>query len=115
MTTVLCKIWRLSGSVSIKYIGENLFLFKFQDVVEKNKVLLNQPWSFNKVLLMLKNFDGLIKPEDVDMKMCLFWMQVYGLPLGLMNDKVGAVMGEVIGDIEDVDLSDDQTAWGHFL
>ena len=28
-----------------------------------------------------------------------FWVQIHGLQLGLMNEKVGTILGEAIGDV----------------
>ena len=79
---------------------------------EKDKVWVRQSWSFNKALIVLVDFDGYSSPSDVNMDWCPFWVQVHGLPLGLMSEKVGIVLGEALGEVLDVDSSDDQLAWG---
>ncbi|XVF20686.1 hypothetical protein REPUB_Repub12eG0023400 [Reevesia pubescens] len=52
------------------------------------------------------------KPEEVIMDRCPFWVQVFGLPLRLMNAKIGAVIGETLGDVEEIDIDSDSNAWG---
>ena len=46
---------------------------------------------------------------------CLFRVQIHGLPLGLMNEKIGVVLGEVIGDVEEIVTDDGKLAWGKYL
>ncbi|OMP09047.1 Zinc knuckle CX2CX4HX4C [Corchorus olitorius] len=40
-------------------------MFQFEDEAERDRVLVTQPWHFNKVLLVLKEYDGVERPEDV--------------------------------------------------
>ncbi|XWS18212.1 hypothetical protein CRYUN_Cryun32bG0023500 [Craigia yunnanensis] len=54
MKNVLITIWKLSSRMSITEVGNRLFIFQFEDNKEKERVLLRQPWSFNKSLLVLK-------------------------------------------------------------
>ena len=67
--------------------------------------------SFIKSLHVLKDFDGISVPESVKMEWCPFWLQIHGLPLRLMNEKVGLVLEESIGDVEEVETCGDQTTW----
>ena len=85
------------------------------DLLEKDRVIQKQPWSFDKSLLVMKVFDGHSKLEAVNLSWCSFWVQAHGLPLGLMNEKIGTVLGDAIGDVEKVETNGDQRAWGRFL
>ena len=50
MKNVLSTIWKLSARMSIKEVGGRLFIFHFEDISEKEAVLLCHAWSFNKSL-----------------------------------------------------------------
>ena len=67
--------------------------------------------SFIKSLHVLKDFDGISVPESVKMEWCPFRVQIHGLPLRLMNEKVGLVLEESIGDVEEVETCGDHTTW----
>ena len=62
-------------------------MFHFEDAMEKDRVFLRQPWSFNKSLLILQEFDCKAYSEEVNMDWCPFWVKIYGLQLGLMIKK----------------------------
>ena len=83
----------------IKEVSERVFIFHFEDVGEK-VVLLRQPWSFNKSLLVLKNYDGHTNPEEINFNWCSFRVQVYGPYLGMIIGKIGLILGELIGDVD---------------
>ncbi|XVF09603.1 hypothetical protein REPUB_Repub07fG0108000 [Reevesia pubescens] len=60
-------------------------------------------------------FDGLSKPYSISMDWCPFWIQIHELPIGFMNEKVGIVLGDSLGDVEEVETSEGKLAWGKFM
>ena len=73
-------------------------VFQFNNGLAKDRVLQKHPWSFSRSLLVLQEFDGYVKPEDVNMDWCTFRVQIHGLPLGLMNERIWTVLSEAIGE-----------------
>ena len=57
MKNVFIKIWKLTRGLSVREVGDRLYLFYFDDLLEKDRAFQKQPWSFNKSLLILKDFD----------------------------------------------------------
>ena len=72
MKTVFQKIWKLTSGFHIKEVGDGIFVFLFNDRMDKERVNQRQPWSFNKSLLVLQEYDGLAKLEEVVMDWCPF-------------------------------------------
>ena len=103
MKNVLYNVWEISSDMSIKEVGNKLFVLDFENQMEKERVLMRQPWTFNKSLLVLQDFEGQSKSEEINLKWCSFWVQIYGLPLGLITEKIGAILGESIGEVEEID------------
>ncbi|XWS16514.1 hypothetical protein CRYUN_Cryun34aG0095000 [Craigia yunnanensis] len=115
MKMVLQNIWKISVRLVIKEVRDRMFVFQFEDGAEKDKVLMRQPWSFIKCLIVLKEFDGMSSPNEVDMNWRPFWVQIHGLPLGLMSEKIGIMLGEAIGEVVVIESSKDQLAWGKWM
>ncbi|XVF36777.1 hypothetical protein REPUB_Repub19eG0087700 [Reevesia pubescens] len=69
MKMVLFKVWRLSKELRIKKIGDKTLVFQFEEALEKEKVLLKQPWSFNKSLVVL---GSLMEKRDQTQSCALF-------------------------------------------
>ena len=115
MRNVFLKIWRLKSDLSIREVGDRLFLLHFEDELEKDRVFQKQPWSFNKSLIVLNEFDGLTHPNTVNMEWCTFSVQIHGLPLDMMNERIGVVLGESIGDVEEMECDPKMVAWGRYL
>ena len=68
MRSVVYKVWKLVGGLEIKEVDDKVHVFQFQDETEKDRVLVRQPWSFNKSLIILKEFDGLSLPNSINIE-----------------------------------------------
>ncbi|XVE95196.1 hypothetical protein REPUB_Repub02eG0075600 [Reevesia pubescens] len=72
---------------------------------EKMDVCVEKSWEY----------DGIMPIEKIGLCWCPFWVQIHGLPLGLMNEKVGVVLGESLGDVEEVETLFGKAAWRRFM
>jgi hypothetical protein len=113
--TVLSRIWRIVGTVTFTEVQDNIWLFEFTDIDDKRRVLEGRPWSFDRQILILNDFDGNVPPAQVQFTHSPFWIQVHDMPLIYMNKKVGTKIGESLGVLEDVDVAGDGGGWGRSL
>ncbi|XVF21102.1 hypothetical protein REPUB_Repub12eG0062000 [Reevesia pubescens] len=65
--------------------------------------------------MVLSEFDRMSRPDSINLASCPFGVQVHGLTLGLMNDKVDHAIGRVLGHVEEVETKGDVEAWGRYL
>ena len=70
----LRMLWKPNRGLQISEIDEETFLVEFGDGKDKQKVLEMCPWSFEKQLIVLKEFEGELVPRDIVMKHCPFWV-----------------------------------------
>jgi hypothetical protein len=82
-------------------------LFEFADVDDKKRVLDGRPWSFDRQILVLNDFDGSVPPAQMQFTHSPFWIQVHDMPLICMNKGVGTKIGESLGALEDIDVAGD--------
>ena len=81
----------------------------------KQKVLEMCPWSFEKQLIVLKEFEGELVPRDIVMKHCPFWVQIFNLPLKSRTKETGWAIGSTLGEVLDIDVSKSSVHWGRLL
>ena len=112
---VLSRIWRVDGYVAFKEIQDNLWIIEFSDEKVKKRVMAGRPWSFDRHILVLKDFDGRVPPTRMDFMQSTFWIQVHDMPLICMFRAVGKKIGESLGHFEEVDVDDDGAGWGRSL
>lgn len=113
--SVLSRIWRLSGSVLFKEVLDNVWVFEFEEISDKRRVLEGRPWSFDRQILVLQEFDGTSPPSQLVFSHSPFWVQVHEMPLLCMNKAVGIKIGESLGEVEDIDVAGDGDGWGRCL
>ncbi|OMO70912.1 reverse transcriptase [Corchorus capsularis] len=100
------QAWKPNMGMRVREVGEKSFLFEFEDGVDRDRVLVTQPWKFQRSLLLLTEFDGLDQPEDIVFDVSPIWVRVFGLPPGYMTDMIGLAIGESLGRVQDVDMDD---------
>ena len=59
------KLWQGSHGVTIKEVGNNLSLAIFTSEEDMMKVLDRSPWSFDRRLILMKQFNGDLSPGNV--------------------------------------------------
>jgi hypothetical protein len=112
---VLSRILRLAGSVVLKELQDNLWLFEFDEEDDKNRVMAGRPWSFSHHILVLKEFDGQCPPSQMTFMHSPVWVQIHGMPLLCMTKGIGSKIGASLGELEDVDVAGDGVGWGRCL
>ncbi|XP_042990668.1 uncharacterized protein LOC122317666 [Carya illinoinensis] len=113
--TTMSKIWNTEGWLTFKDLETNVYLIEFQLVSDKEKVLLGRPWSFDRHLVCMKEFEGLLSLSEVRFDSEPFWIQVHNLPFAGMSKEMGILVGSVIGRVLEVETNTEGYGWGGYL
>lgn len=92
-------LWRTKESFHITNAGNNLLLFDFDLEVDVEKVLLGEPWSYDRHLVIFQRYDGNKALKDIDFKFCNFWVQIHDIPYNFMSKETAKEIGETIGPL----------------
>ncbi|XP_050241424.1 uncharacterized protein At4g02000-like [Quercus robur] len=111
----LRMLWKLNKGVQISELEEDLYLVEFGDEKDKRKVLDMCPWSYEKQLVLIQEFDGKLTPKEIEVKWAPFWVQIYNLPLNSRTRETGWAIGSCLGAVIDVDVSESGVQWGKCL
>lgn len=111
----LRMLWRTNKWVNISELEAELFLVEFGDEKDKKKVLDMSPWSFEKQLVIIQEFEGEQIPKEMEVKWSPFWIQIFNLPLMNRTKETGWVIGSSLGDVMEVDVPDSGVNWGKCL
>ena len=67
--------------------------------VDADKVLLGEPWSYDRHLVSIQRFDGSKALKDIDFKFCSFWIQIHDIPFKFMTEDTAKEIGDTIGTV----------------
>ncbi|XP_042974654.1 uncharacterized protein At4g02000-like [Carya illinoinensis] len=98
------KVWRLVKSVKFRDLNAEFTLVEFEDSRDRAKVVREGPWSFDKHLVLLKEFDSLIQISKLELVKAPFWVRIHDLPLIARNEYIGKLVGSALGEVLEVDL-----------
>lgn len=95
-------LWRADNGFTVSNEGAHRVLFVFYNKAGVDRILSNEPWSFDKSLLVLKNYDRLVPLDKLTLDKAFFWVQVHNIPIGYRNKSVSE---DICGSIGLVDRS----------
>ncbi|XP_074265748.1 uncharacterized protein LOC141588192 [Silene latifolia] len=100
----MIKLWNPSKPVIGNVIDakEKTFVFRFGVMRDKERVLENQPWHFDKFVWCFNEPSMTGKMTDLPLYHLPLWARVYDLPIsGRRNEsnvrKIGAMLGKYVG------------------
>ncbi|KAF9611240.1 hypothetical protein IFM89_028310 [Coptis chinensis] len=81
----------------------NLFIISFENEIDKNKILKNEPWQIMGYLLVLKKFSLHLSPQQIAFDTALFWITFTGLQLEHQSPEVIKLLAAAAGTFREVD------------
>ncbi|XP_075640309.1 uncharacterized protein LOC142612063 [Castanea sativa] len=80
-------------------MGNHIVHFIFDNKLEVDTILANEPWSFDKHLMVLQRYDKDMPVEELTFNCTSFWVQVHNIPVRFMNQKVAKGICSNVGTI----------------
>lgn len=81
-------IWRTRGNFEINDAGGNVILFYFELEVDAVKVLMGEPWAFDRHLVVMERYDSSVPIQDLKFNSTSFWVQIHELPFSLCQRRL---------------------------
>lgn len=111
MRSKMADVWKPAMGVNIKDLKPGIFLFQFYHVDDLQWVMKGGPWSFDGSLLVLQTIKAGEDPVNVPLFELDFWIQIHGLPIGLMTENVGKQLGDFFGTFLQYDVNNNSSIW----
>lgn len=109
------KVRQTVMQVTFKELGSKLLLVEFEDECYKNQVLSKGPWSFDKNMVLMKAMEKELQMTKIWIIEASLWVRLYDMPVHVMNERVGRLLGSAIGTLEEVDADQGDVAWGEYI
>jgi hypothetical protein len=78
--SLMVRIWCVEGKLIFKELQDHIWLFEFSEEKDKKRVLEGQPWSYDRTILVLNDFDVKIAPSQMTFTHTPIWIQIHNMP-----------------------------------
>ncbi|KAL0002242.1 hypothetical protein SO802_016023 [Lithocarpus litseifolius] len=109
------KIGKNCLVMKINEVEDELYLVEFEDGRDKKRIMETCPWTYEKYLILLREFEGEQVPKDISLWQSSFWVQIHNLPLKSRTRETGRAIGASMGEVLDIDVVESGVHWGKFL
>lgn len=99
------RLWGGEDGVSISDVEEDRFLARFGSEKHMNRVLLREPWDFDKSLVLLGDLGNEDAVTAVPLVSALFWVQIHGVSVRYRTPEVAEDIGGEVGQIVEIGKS----------
>ena len=100
MARTFKQLWRSTNGFTIRNQNEQWVLFVFYNPNDIERILKNQPWSFDKYLVMLQRYNTDCLMRDLVFSKTLFWVQVHDIPIRYMTKEVAENIYDIVGEVQ---------------
>ena len=80
-------------------MNDHKVLFGFDDERDVNRILMNQPWSFDKHLVVVMRYGNDVPFRALSFNMVMLWVQVYDISMRFMTTEVAENLFDIIGEV----------------
>ena len=92
-------LWKARNEFKIREAGDHILLFVFELKTNAERVLAQEPWSFDKHLVLFQRYDYLILAKHLRFTKIMFWVQIHGVPMRMLDSETAIELGETLGEV----------------
>jgi hypothetical protein len=81
-------------------MNDNILVFVFEDEADRERVIVGEPWAYDKHLVILQRIEEDEAIEEVAFQETSFWVQLHDLPVCWMNHEVATILGSSLGKLD---------------
>ena len=90
-------LWKTIKVFEIRDMGDHRVMFVFPDAADVDRVLMGEPWTFDRHLVVLEKMNINDGFEDLSFNQTSFWVQVHDLPIRSSSLEVAMEIVSMMG------------------
>jgi hypothetical protein len=99
----MATAWNFAAPLSVEVLAPNKFLFTVPLQSHVDRIMQQGPWNIRGSLLLLQPWTADLALDEINLHMCVFWVQVHGLPSQNMTSTNAIKIGKGLGTLLEVD------------
>lgn len=114
MSQAFLTAWNTRKAFQLRYLGDSKFVVESLSWRDREKVLAESPWHFDRQLVVLVEPKPTDQLSEVNVSRCSFWIRVYDLPFNRRGEGAVQKVAEKAGLVEEVDETS-LTSWHSYF
>ena len=94
------QLWRSTNGFKIRRIGDHKCLFVFDNLLDVDRIIKNQAWSFDKYLVVIQRYDGESPTCDLIFNKATFWVLVHDIPYKYMTNHMAKCLCDIVHKVQ---------------
>ncbi|KAM0921988.1 hypothetical protein ACQ4PT_006464 [Festuca glaucescens] len=108
-------IWGLAIDPELREVDDNLFTFKFFCLGDWNKVMLQGPWLFRKLVVVISEYDGKGNPRSAPLERIEVWSQIHAIPELYREVEIVDQLARRIGKVKSIEMTHQRWFEGDYV
>jgi len=96
----LVRIWNEPAGLTIQEIEGNILQFFMDKKLDRERILLGNPWTFRNSWLIIKPWDREVDPKFITFDEAPIWVKLWGLPSHCKTKLMGESLRPLMGTVE---------------
>nr|XP_023928474.1 uncharacterized protein LOC112039800 [Quercus suber] len=92
-------LWKTQRSFQVQDMGNHIMVFVFETKNDVERVLMNEPWCFDKHLVLFQKYVSGQPIHQLQFNLVPFWLQFHGLPIDHLTDETTVMIGNLVGNV----------------
>ncbi|KAL0013375.1 hypothetical protein SO802_000444 [Lithocarpus litseifolius] len=93
-------LWKTRKGFEIRDMGDHKVLLVFPDAADVDKVLMREPWTFDRHLVVLEKLNSVEAFKELSFNQTSFYVQVHDLPVRRSSLEVAMEIVSVMGNVD---------------
>lgn len=111
----IATLWRPRKGVYVKEVDRNRYIFQFYHEVDIARVIEGSPWTFGRFHLIFERMKEGDNPRTLEINKLDQWVQLHGMHVGFMSQRVVKDVGNYIGTFIESDENNFVGVWREYL
>lgn len=95
--------------------ADSWFLILLEQEGDYHRILGGGPWTHLGDVMVVAAYDGHSAVGEMKLDILPIWVRIFGVPVPMMNEKVGREMGEMVGKVRNVHADNRGKIWDDFV
>lgn len=111
----LASSWQSGRGVTIIPIDDKKIMCQFYHLCDMERIYQGGPWLLNNFMVIFRKLSFGEDPTEIYFHHTEIWVQAHHIRYGYLNEKMGSLIGNHMGELIKYDGNNNQSSWRKYM